>query len=472
MALSGSTNQFTNSQLRQLSTLPSQQHKWEIDDCRLFAKNKPCLRGLAWVVTCFVVSWQFLAIAGCHAPTRVNMRSPDASDSVVHEAWSFSKPDYYAYETVSSNGVKVASIVKTRKGKAKLVLLAGDSGQLEWEQQVPDFSCVRPPVMSESIVGAIYQDKSHRFSITAFDIHSGKLIWDTRMPFESPMTLRVSSFTVKNQIIVMSSEGDIASLGQEDGLLRWSSRLPGETSWSTPIIGEKKIVVCWQEQVGQDLPPEERYSVLGLDCLDIQSGELIWRYRSSEKTSPRLLLASDSKRVFCGERRGIREGANATDFQVTCFSIADGTIIWRATLPVVEFLMLNNENLVGIADKTRDSREPQKSLFWTADADTGRLLEMKDGPALAFYLLMPPIIKGDIGIFLAAQNAEDITRTGQLVWVNLKTGKVLAEQKLSSSTLGLWGVASNGNLVYVALGKEMLLALELPEASRTHEYRR
>jgi outer membrane protein assembly factor BamB len=366
---------------------------------------------------------------------------------------------------VSANGKEVACFVETRGGKNRLLLLAADSGKPKWEQPVPDYFVLCPPIIGCSTAGFIFKSDSGQYSIAAFDIDTGKPLWVTEI--SADLTALALPFGHEDQVFVLSEKGEIVVLNEEDGSLRWRSGFPGK-SYRPPILRGGRVIVSWRKESWEDTDSRVPQNTVGIDCFDPQSGKLLWRHKASGRGLWQFLLAVDSRHVFCGVEETESSETPSSNIRVTCFEAADGKVVWENSLPFADFLIRYDGKLIGIAGRffarEKPGEKPDFSPFWAADAATGRLLEVTHGQHLLVANYSSPMVMGNVAALMLPKS-ETSGMPGELVWLDLQTGKVLAKRSLLRILPDRPPAGGDGR-VYVAEIHEGIFAFEYVEGSQ------
>jgi outer membrane protein assembly factor BamB len=138
--------------------------------------------------------------------------------------------------------------------------------------------------------------------VVAFDAHTGKIRWRTRMgPTES------SPLVAGDLLVVGDWRGDVTALGRRTGAVRWRYRTDGRVKGAVAVSGNRLFVGAYDGRL---------YS------LDLRTGRLIWRSDSQEGFGGRGTFYSTPAvaygRVYIG----------STDGKLYSFGATSGDLIW------------------------------------------------------------------------------------------------------------------------------------------------
>ncbi|HEX7417521.1 MAG TPA: PQQ-binding-like beta-propeller repeat protein, partial [Steroidobacteraceae bacterium] len=140
--------------------------------------------------------------------------------------------------------------------------------------------------------------------VAAFDLKSGKKVWDVRLKVK----LSGGTGAGNGLVVVGSSKGEVIALEAASGAVRWKAHVGGEVL-SAPVVAAQTVIVR---------------AVDGkLHGLALQDGHEAWL---QEQQVPRLSLRGTSSPVVAGEAVlcGFDNG------KVISVNEADGTLAWEA----------------------------------------------------------------------------------------------------------------------------------------------
>lgn len=294
-----------------------------------------------------------------------------------------------------------------------LAIYASGSGQYAAQGTEKPFTFRGEPVDrgGEEVMSWIYSNdnpyypKNHRPRLWAWDIETGKLVWE-------------KDFSDQGR------GGNDCGICLLDGKLYYS------------------VFFGYDENARRrrGLPPENN----GLTaCLDPKSGEVLWQTNKYYVTSKCTLSARDG-RIYIGGFN--RAQAGTDDRFVWCLDASDGSLVWQSD-PVTSAL-----NVVTVGPKFvfSNALRGKGNVF---DRDTGAVVDsIGHNYACCRFTLSEPFVLG------ANMDMIDLSRDGKLV----STGPAIDSREC------LGAVVSNGRIFYFSQASGFVVSQTYGEASAEH----
>jgi outer membrane protein assembly factor BamB len=276
---------------------------------------------------------------------------------------------------------------------------------------------------------------AQNFSLSALDSNDGSVLWS----IETPGKRILWSFpAVKNNKIYMSATEAVFCFDTTTGEVLWTYEVERVDLFSSPLIVEDHIIVG---SGGQPWEPEAFENARKILCLNVESGEIVWYFKTKSMTTK-------SPAYFYG-RVYINDGSGT----IYCLDEQTGELLWERKIEsgTNSSLSLDGERIfvgshTGVA---------------CLDIETGELLWNFDCGEMIFYT--PTVAYNKVffgspqGIFYCLD-----TESGNLVW-KIETGTVISCLAVAASGKVAFGTG-NGMLYMVdAESGESIESLNLGE---------
>lgn len=284
---------------------------------------------------------------GAGATPAVEENLPLKWSPTENTAWKAPLPGHGQSSPVVSNGIVFVTAV-TGPLKDDLHVLAFDlaSGKQLWDFQQASSDPVKDSVyVSRAAPTPVVDDKTLYAFFESGDIvaldHAGKLIWKRSLSadygkFKNKFGLAASLIQTPDSIITLvDDEGPsyLISLNKADGTVRWKTDRKSRTSWSSPslvTVGDKKQIVI--------------SSSGSIDGYDVEKGEQLWTFDEVGGNTAATPLEFAPGKFLVGASAG-RDGDNAEASRKSNMALSieqvDGKfvpkVLWRNEQASVSF---------------------------------------------------------------------------------------------------------------------------------------
>lgn len=403
-----------------------------------------------------------LACAGC-----ADAEKPESTDGAgVMVSWKFEDKQYSSYSALDQRDSAIAVLVKKDDGSNALLLLDANSGSRRWETEIPGWPSIRPPIIGDSVVCAISQDPPGNYILNAYELTSGRKVWQRDVgfsPSSNPAAFSRPLFW-DGKIGLISDAGDVIALEEKTGKVSWRARLPTDIGWPPPIATSGKLLFHWEAH-----PLESKWGK-GVDCLNATDGNLVWRYVSPAKPGTRSVSQATGDYLLLGEYqppdRSDPDAESPKALTVTCLDVDDGAVVWTADLPMAFFLIASEGKLTGLVPKLYDAQiVTETPHLYVVDITNPEV-----PPADVMNTPIPPL-DTFWGSLLGSQRNSAVLLTNPgilkseqapaIIWLDTTSGDILTRWKLPSGQTFDYGTTDVGSeKVYVAVLHDGVYALE------------
>lgn len=251
---------------------------------------------------------------------------------------------------------------------------------------------------------------NHKGEVSAFDIASGKRLWQAR----TRLPLTAGPGAGEGVVVAGTSGGDVIALDASSGAVKWQTRINSELL-SQPAIADG--VVALRTVDGR------------LALLRLSDGSQIW---AAEQQVPRLSLRGTGAPA-------ISAGIAVSGFdngRVMALNVADGTTVWEGTVAppsgrtelerlvdIDSAVQIADDDVYVVAFQGRVARLARDNgqVWWTRDISSYRGLAL-DADA----------------VYVAASDGS-VVKIGRRTGVEMWRQEVLARRQLSApAALGAW----------------------------------
>lgn len=225
-----------------------------------------------------------------------------------------------------------------------------ETGKLIWQidSEAPYLIRENEIVLSPQVYGDILIFPEKGASIAAYSIIEGQLLWKTPqldVNLKAPEIALIDNFIVKDgRLFVTRWSWSLSAYNLSTGGLIWETRVPDRVSLDIEVdsdcvyLSENTILRCYDPATGNYLWEKDFGAFIGpiklndnilflaiyldpkiLGAMDLNQKKFNWTIQQNETTDIRLnrLLIADNRLYAVGER-------------AYAFSIADGSIIWSS----------------------------------------------------------------------------------------------------------------------------------------------
>jgi outer membrane protein assembly factor BamB len=176
-----------------------------------------------------------------------------------HPIWKYDADGQIsAMPALCSDGI----LLSTMDGR---VLKIGPGGDLKWQAEVG--GAVRSTAIPSSDKAYFGSEDGHLYCVSLKD---GSILWS----FASEGSIEVSPCIYEGQVYGISYEGDLFALGAEDGRLEWTFQSQAVAA-SFPCADSGNIYLATE---------------FTIDCIDSQSGKVLWHQETGPTTLANLAL--------------------------------------------------------------------------------------------------------------------------------------------------------------------------------------
>jgi outer membrane protein assembly factor BamB len=404
-------------------------------------------------------------------------RITSANVAQLKEAWTFKLPSAVNVADTGSLAaapVVVNGVVYLQDLEANVYAISLATGQLKWEHQVNIPEKSGPGPDGVAVAGGVVYGTSST-AVFALNAATGKVVWDDT----SLLTSGQGSFeiqpTVANGRVYLASAygsgpggGILLALNARTGRELWSfntvagGQATGVTAlglgsggaWETPLVGSDGTVTFGvgnpYQSIGEAIssPSRDLYTDSEVN-LNAATGKLNWYYQAEPndfrdwdiQLSPIAATVHGAPAIIGGGKMG----------DVYAFSARTGALLWKT--PVGVHNGTDNDSLLLLEHKL------MITLPFTYEPSPlgGVLTDMAaaDGSVYAATLDIP--FQFTKLTQVNGVGAPGATAAGEIEALNLNTGKVEWDTKVSSLPLGATTVS--GNLVFTTLVSGELIAL-------------
>jgi outer membrane protein assembly factor BamB len=352
--------------------------------------------------------------------------------------------------------------------------------QVVWDASVGDgvehyFSNLKPTVYQSSVFVA-----DRNGLIKAFDVNTGKIIWETDTLKDGSLFSWGNSQSAKlsggilqayGKLYIGSEHGEVIALDRETGKEVWRKNVPGE-ALSAPAAGDGLVYVNLGSGKLLALHPdtgEERWryeqevpalTLRGLSSPTSANGGVLLGEENGKLSvliaengfsawSADVALAkgaSEFERLVDVDTKPVVSGSNvysiAYNGNLTAIDVRNGSVIWKREYSSYRDLSVDL-NIIYLVDS--------EGVIYALDKDSG--IERWSQPALRGWYLTAPTVAGE---YLALGDQE-----GNLHWLNKETGELVAREDFDSSGFFVEPIVADDKLILYTRNGEVS-AVKIP----------
>jgi outer membrane protein assembly factor BamB len=256
---------------------------------------------------------------------------------------------------------------------------------------------------------------------------------------------------------MVNGSQEVWGLAQDDGRLLWRHALPGQLASRSPATSSPRLLLVWATT-----PANVHESVGGVDCIDGQTGALLWRHTVGHAVSY-LRVALDHTHAYIGEvvAADSQAGSDEQSLRVTSLAAADGKPVWKGSYPLADVLVTVGRRLYGFAGS---SGNDQQWCLWAVDAEKGarqRVVRGKPGFSLAYSSIERPIVLDESFLILGVRPGTGSDQRKPVICVDLTAGNVLRPWNyITSSSEARGGPIGGGSRAYFREDDTHLVAIQ------------
>jgi alcohol dehydrogenase (cytochrome c) len=416
----------------------------------------------------------------------------DATGSVIssanvaslRQAWTFKLPAAEipsgpSFGSMTATPIVANGVVYMQDLGNNVYALALATGKLKWEYRVSPAKIVEAGPNGVAVVGGVvYGDTmTTAFALSA---RTGKVLWvDQNLISKGQGTFGIQPQVANGRVYLASSIGTgpsggvLLALNASTGKLIWRfatilrgspSRYGSGGAWETPLVGSDGSVTFGignpYQPAAQAIARPSPWLYTDSDVnLDAATGKLRWYYQGvandfmdhDMQTSPIAAVVNGQPAIIGSGKMGVVFAMNAST----------GKLIWKT--PVGEHSISDSYPLEALEHKLR-----LKAPYTILPGSLGGVLS---NLALAGNTVYVATV--DLRFTLAKMSyplgAPDGDGTGEIVALNLTTGKIEWDTKVPAMPLGAATVA--GNLVFTTLYTGALIALSRTTGAIVYQHK-
>jgi outer membrane assembly lipoprotein YfgL len=234
-------------------------------------------------------------------------------------------------------------------------LVVVSAGQVQWQQRLPAQVLTAPLVAGERVF-VLAGDRS----VHAFDLASGRKLWQIQRPGEALSLSQAGLITAVGNTLVVGLSGHLVGVNPLNGQVVWDVAIANPRG--TNDVERLVDLVAGAARQGSVVCVRAFQSAVG--CVDAQKGVLSWRQSANGFTG----VASDAQQVYAVEADG----------RIKTLQLSTGAPGW--TSEALRYRKLTSPLVLGRSLVVGDE---SGNVFWLARADAQLLKRVSgDGSAI------------------------------------------------------------------------------------------